>query len=366
VYATLTKAFDGQQAPGEAAMTTAANDPNLLAQALSRPKPVDTETAPYLGVSAFFHAAFLLLAMIVPPGAATMELDGVSEQDRFVEIATSPMQDIPQPVEPTNSSTEGGPDASEQAAKHAGAEGKAGAKEAADTGNRMAIEGAPDDLPPEVAQRRDRRIASAAGVEAIFNNTQSAWAGTGERTVGTQAITALGNLDGREPGESSGFGGLGVRDSGRQGGGDDTSFGMAEVDTNGPGGGGDGDGSGPPRAAIAERDNKLPPVVPGPPVVDGPLDKEIIQRVVRRHRREISYCYESQLQQNPRLEGRIVVNFKIASNGRVVAAMTKSTTMNNRRVESCIANKIRHWNFPAPSTTGLVSVNYPFRFTPQN
>lgn len=345
-------------------MTTAAIDPGSLAEALSRPAPVDTESAPYMGVSAFLHIMFLLLAMIVPPGAATMDLDDVSQENRFVSIATSGMQKEPEPFEESSDKAFGG---QEKTAKHAGEEGDAGEPDAEQTDKRMAIEGPPDNASPQVARAVDRQIASQAGIVGVFGNTSSSmWSGDSDQSIGNQATTALGEMQGADIGASKGIGGFGITGTGRGGGGDDKSFGMHDVDTTGPGGpGGDGGGR-PPRADIGEKDDKLPPVVPGPPAVDGPLDRKIIQRVVRRHRREIAYCYESQLQRNPRLEGRVVMKFMIDGNGNVVSAMTKSSTMNNRTVEGCLANKIRHWNFPAPSTTGIVTVNYPFKFSRQD
>jgi len=37
--------------------------------------------------------------------------------------------------------------------------------------------------------------------------------------------------------------------------------------------------------------------------------------------------------------------------------------MGNSTVESCIAQSVRRWSFPAPDGGGIVVVNYPFMLT---
>lgn len=342
-------------------MTTAAIDPSMT-RALSARPTVDAESAPYFGLSAMLHTLFLLLAMVVPPGAASMELDGVEQRDNFVSIANIHEQPVPEPARDLPDESPG----AEAAAKHAGEEGAAGAPDAAEDDRRMAIEKKPDDVGPKVAHERDLAIAASAGVEGVFRDHEitSMWSKDAE-SVGKEAFDALGNLDGAQPGRSHGFGGWSTRDTGRGGGGhDDESFGLAKVKTRGRGGDDDkGDDYGRHEADLGEHQDDIPEPVPGPPVIDGPLDRKIIQRVVRQHRRELGFCYQKELQQNPTLSGRVVMKFTIAGDGSVISALAASNTMGSRAVAACLGTKIRHWHFPAPSTTGLVTVNYPFRFS---
>jgi hypothetical protein len=330
---------------------------------LERRPPLDTDSVPYLGLSAIIHIVFLTIAMVVPPGASHFELDAIDQRDRFVSIAQpakqQPEEDVPAFAADEPDKADGG----EKSAKHSGEQGAAGTPDASDSDQRMAIEGPPDTVDPQIARQRDEQIAESAGVASLFQNTTSAWAGESSETIGSAAINELGNLDSSRAGASSGAFGLGVSDGGRGGDGDDDSFGSHELDTRRPG---DGDGNyEPPETTLGTIDEQVPELHIGsdPPEVEGSLDREIIQRVVRRHRRELFFCYQTQLQQDPTLEGRVVVKFTISGNGSVIAAMTKSTTMNNRTVESCLTRKIRHWTFPAPSTGALVTVNYPFRFS---
>jgi len=100
---------------------------------------------------------------------------------------------------------------------------------------------------------------------------------------------------------------------------------------------------------------------PGP---RGSLDKEIIRRVIRRHINEVRWCYESELSKDPLLGGRVTVRFTIAASGQISASALESSTMGNARVESCVVQAVRRWEFPKPLGGGVVNVSYPFVLTP--
>jgi len=94
------------------------------------------------------------------------------------------------------------------------------------------------------------------------------------------------------------------------------------------------------------------------------IDANTIKRIIRRHIREIRYCYVSRgLAENPKLAGRLKVAFAIADNGRVLKAYVVETTLNHRPTEACIAAAVRRWRFPK---TGVKTafVRYPFHFRP--
>jgi TonB family protein len=98
--------------------------------------------------------------------------------------------------------------------------------------------------------------------------------------------------------------------------------------------------------------------------VRGSLDKEIIRRIVRRHVAEVKACYEPELGNQPELAGRIVVQWTIGATGQVVASDLQSSTMGSPGVEACVVRAVRRWEFPKPLGGGVVTVSYPFDFTP--
>lgn len=318
----------------------------------------DTAPLPYIGVSAVAHIAFLLLAMMMPDKARSLDLDGFNADDRFVQLMITPEQE--EPEEPDWMKDAGDEEA---AAKHKGEEGKAGKEDEEAVDKKLAIKGPKDNEDLELKKARDTEIAMNAGIASELM-VASPW-GTADTSIGSDAIHALGNLQGDQFGEARGFGGLGLHGAGRGGGGiSERGIGLANVGTAGRGGGGRG-GSGYGKGAgdLGERRARVPKIVPGRPVVQGSLDKEIIRRVVRQHRREIKYCYESELQKNKELQGRVIVRFTISATGSVVSAVVKESNLKNASVENCMAGKIRRWVFPEPKGGGIVIVNYPFNLS---
>ena len=96
----------------------------------------------------------------------------------------------------------------------------------------------------------------------------------------------------------------------------------------------------------------------------GALDKSLIDRVIKRHMNQIKYCYQRELTKNPNLGGKITVKFVIAKDGSVSKASTKTSTMGNKAVESCINRRFHRFKFPEPKGGGIVIVSYPFIFAP--
>jgi pSer/pThr/pTyr-binding forkhead associated (FHA) protein len=95
--------------------------------------------------------------------------------------------------------------------------------------------------------------------------------------------------------------------------------------------------------------------------VRGHLSREAIAKVVRKHLREIQYCYERNLLLSPNLQGKVIMEWTIAVSGSVTVVKTKNNTMASPAVAMCIAAKIKQWKFPKPKG-GIVIVSYPFIF----
>lgn len=162
-----------------------------------------------------------------------------------------------------------------------------------------------------------------------------------------------------------GSGGSGLRGSGNGGGGDGpgTLFGGHGVGTgvgagNGSGGGRGRGGVGAPghgRGEVGVR------VSLEQPRVSGYLSAEQILRVVRQNQAAVRYCYEQELQRQPTLRGTIEVGWTIDRQGHVTRSRIARTSMNNSRVEGCLARQVRNWRFPEPDG-GEVEVAFPFQF----
>ena len=173
-------------------------------------------------------------------------------------------------------------------------------------------------------------------------------------------------LIGNQIGQAYGVGGLGVVGTGSGSGGTgEGTIGLGNLGTIGADvGGGNGSGYGRGVGGLGPRRARAPDVIPGQAAVRGSLDKEIIRRVIRRHINEVKFCYEQELTRNPKLGGRITVQFTIAASGRVVASVLQDSTLGNPRVETCTVQAVRRWEFPMPLSGGNVVVSYPFSLVP--
>ena len=103
----------------------------------------------------------------------------------------------------------------------------------------------------------------------------------------------------------------------------------------------------------------------GDPIILGALDKSIIDRIVKQHLPQIRYCYQKELNKNPKLFGKLVVKFVIAKDGSVSNATTKASTLKNPIVEKCVNARFMRMRFPKPKGGGIVIVSYPFVFNTQ-
>jgi hypothetical protein len=319
---------------------------------------LDRQTWRYIAISLGTHLAFLALIMTMPEDSRTLDLDASFQNDRFVQMMFEPPRETVEPPQ-----QDGPGEVAEASSKHAGEEGKAGSEDTSELNKRLAIKGdrEPEDL--QLRRLRDIEVAQNAGVAGVMNDQVASWFGNAETSVGSDALHALGNLDGVDQGKAMGnIGALGIRDAGRGGGGiKERSIGLADLANDGMK---RGRRAGRGTQDMGDRDAKVPgEVIARPPILDGGLDREIVQRVVRQHRGELKACYENELQKNKSLQGELVIKFTISGKGEVIAAVKQSSDIKSASLEACVTQRIRRWVFPEPRGGGIVVVKYPFRFS---
>lgn len=95
----------------------------------------------------------------------------------------------------------------------------------------------------------------------------------------------------------------------------------------------------------------------------GVLDSNAIAKVVRRRRGAVKNCYEKQLKRNPKLSGKVKVQFTILESGRVREARVVQDSIGDPAVGKCIVRNVKRWRFPRPDG-GSVTVAFPFLFQP--
>lgn len=94
--------------------------------------------------------------------------------------------------------------------------------------------------------------------------------------------------------------------------------------------------------------------------VQGGLDMNQIAAVINKNKGQIIYCYEKGLQAEPDLRGRVAMQFVIGASGRITTLKVAQSSLASRTVESCMASKMRSWQFPHPVGRVDVDVFYPF------
>ncbi|WP_225413924.1 adventurous gliding motility protein GltG [Stigmatella hybrida] len=234
----------------------------------------------------------------------------------------------------------------ELAAKQKKDEGQMGKKDEVKTNNRTAT--------------KDKTAQAKALTQKIFGGKGGAAAIFGSAGLGGDLKNAMGNMFGAKAGASGGFGGLGIRGSGGGGGGTGDTVGIGGIGTKGRGGGTSSYGSGV--GVLGGKQSVDVGITSSEPLVMGSLDKELIRQVIQRNRSQIRFCYESQLTKYPKLGGKVAVKFVINAEGRVVSSDVAQSTAGNAELESCVAGRVRTWQFPKPKGGGVVIVTYPFIF----
>jgi hypothetical protein len=96
---------------------------------------------------------------------------------------------------------------------------------------------------------------------------------------------------------------------------------------------------------------------------DSGLDRDQIMAVINRHRGEITYCYEQALKKDPKVKGKISIQFVINPFGQVSRAVVSESSVNSSSLESCMVARLRSWSFPKPVGGVNVDVLYPFHLS---
>lgn len=100
------------------------------------------------------------------------------------------------------------------------------------------------------------------------------------------------------------------------------------------------------------------------PNVTGALGSKEVRRVLASRIGEVRRCYEEGLGRIPTLGGAMTISFIINPSGRTSRATVRRSSLADRQVESCIAQRVRGWSFPEPEGGGLAVVQAPFVFKP--
>ena len=309
------------------------------------------------GLSAFLHVGLLLFLMLI----ASKEFSRAGELELDTELVKRFLVVPPPTDEPLLQKRKAGTEVKDPGLrerdemggkKHEKAEGKVGKKDAAREDTQIA------------GERKDAVAAKVRGMGLL-----GVLSGGGPNHALHSALDTpsldkmLGGLGAMQTVVGRGSGGFGLRGGGPGGGGTGQGalFGAGDLGTGVAAGSGSGRGRGAGGVGLPgpkAKEAKLSLDNAGA-AVKGFLSKEQIDRVVRANQAAIKYCFEAEMQHQPKLEGAVHMNWRIDLQGRVTVARVAKSTLGNSRVEGCMARQIKRWVFPKPDG-GEVDVTYPF------
>ena len=93
----------------------------------------------------------------------------------------------------------------------------------------------------------------------------------------------------------------------------------------------------------------------------GGLPPDAVHEVVRAHVPAVRACYEQFAKAEGRPMGVVRVGWQIEPSGAVTSVLIVATTLHSSAIESCIANDVARWPFPASPRATEVR-EYPFTF----
>jgi TonB family protein len=104
-----------------------------------------------------------------------------------------------------------------------------------------------------------------------------------------------------------------------------------------------------------------PGEAPAAPAADVPFGPDTVRQTVEAHQGEVTGCYEVILAQGAHPQGEVRVRFTVGRNGLVSRAAVARSTLKQPRVEACILQAVRRWQFPRPARPQTIV--FPFRLS---
>ncbi|HQK16839.1 MAG TPA: AgmX/PglI C-terminal domain-containing protein, partial [Polyangiaceae bacterium] len=334
----------------------------------------DWSTALYVGLSLAVHIGLLsAMAFFMPPLGLTDEGAMSKDQLYLIQQYLNASAEREMEQKETDQVAEDNPDNKEggTGTRAKGEEGSMGDPNSRNTNRRYGVAGPKDNPDPHIARSAALREAAEFGMIGLLNtgaggdpNAPTAPWGRDD-SLGTDPISARGNMWGDSIGDAFGAGGLGLSGIGEGGGGRGEGIGLGSIGTIGHGAGtgtGQGFGSGHGRLGGSHR-TRPPQVRMGATTVSGRLPPEVIQRIVRQNYGRFRLCYENGLRNNPNLQGRVSVRFVIGRDGSVSNVGNAGSDLPDPAVVSCVTRAYYGLSFPQPEG-GIVTVVYPIMFSP--
>lgn len=332
---------------------------------------IDAAVLGYFALSALSLGGFLSsLAYLVPP--LGMLEDGAEDENRLYLMQQYLASAAEREKDRTMAEVvEAGEPGSSSGARAEQAEGAMGRSDVAERSGRYTLAGTASRRDQQLPRHEARAEARTFGIIGLLdpsalgdpNAPTSPWGA--DLAVGSDAVSAQGQLWAIDPGAAHGTGGLALSGPGRGGGGKSQGVELGDNGVLGQLGPG---GAGGPGLSRGQTPGSHRPSAPrlrmgGDTQISGRLPAEVIRRVVRQNHARFRHCYEQGLLTNPSLSGRVGVRFVIGADGAVANVANVGSDLPDPRVLGCVTRAFYDIGFPKPEG-GIVTVVYPIVFQP--
>ncbi|GEM_PF-2898685 len=89
----------------------------------------------------------------------------------------------------------------------------------------------------------------------------------------------------------------------------------------------------------------------------------VISSAIAQEEWRLTHVYNRLLQENPGLQGNLIIEFTISPKGKVIKSHILTSSFSNARFEKALIQAIRLWKFPA-AKEGETTILYPLAFSP--
>ncbi len=108
---------------------------------------------------------------------------------------------------------------------------------------------------------------------------------------------------------------------------------------------------------------RIKPVMkPGRITVTGGYDADIVKNYIHKQLERLRWCHQMALQDDPEIQGRLVIRFAINSDGTTSKVKIRRSTVRNTDLKRCVQTTIDTWRFPQTADDSTAVVTYPFVF----
>ena len=98
-----------------------------------------------------------------------------------------------------------------------------------------------------------------------------------------------------------------------------------------------------------------------PPKLGSFCQQDDILKVVQLNKEILLDCYKNELKVTPKISGKVILNWTIGTDGKVLKASVEQSTLKNEGVENCLVELAKKWQFVKPNG-GLCHIKFPFVF----